>query len=128
MQTRAWAILLLAATIVGSNYCQAQGQISAIQLDALGAQHNSRVMAWYGCLVGWQFKPSTTIEVSSLGFCTYSDDWAGAGRRRQTLAHHHGSLWRPRHPPARRDFPQTLRPERRANLFHPPRAAGRIHN
>jgi len=38
---------------------------------------------------------------------TMRDQPQRPGRRRQTLAHRHGSLWGPRHPPARRHQPQT---------------------
>ena len=51
-----------------------------------------------------------------------------SGRRRQTLAHRHGSLWRPRHPPARRHQPQTERAQRRTHLLYPPRPARRLHH
>jgi len=35
-------------------------------------------------------------------------------------AHRHGSLWRPRHPAARRHQPQTECAQRRTHLLHPP--------
>jgi carbamoyl-phosphate synthase large subunit len=47
------------------------------------------------------------------------------GRRRQTLAHWRRSLWRPRHFAARHHHAKTGLAQRRADLFHPPRPAGR---
>jgi carbamoyl-phosphate synthase large subunit len=56
-------------------------------------------------------------------------DWPQwPGRRRQTVAHRHGSLWRPRHPPARCHQSQTERSQRRTHLLHPPRPARRLHH
>ncbi len=50
------------------------------------------------------------------------------GRRRQTLAHRHGSLWRPRHPAQGSHQPQTERAQRRTDFLHPPRPPRRLHH
>jgi hypothetical protein len=57
--------------------------------------------------IGRTFKESLQKCLRSPGdTVTVRDQPQRSGRRRQTLAHH-GSLWRPRHPPARRHQPQT---------------------
>ena len=55
------------------------------------------------------WKPETAGETPALPGALAGDWPQRPGRRRQTLAHRHGSLWRPRHPPARRHQPQVER-------------------
>ena len=73
--------------------------------------------------IGRTFKESLQKGLRSLEIGR-----SGLRRRRQAVADWNRDLRRPGHSSPRRDFPQTLRPKRRANLFHPSRAAGRIHD